>query len=261
MTAVEPAETPARQLAARVWRTYLRPRWKGVVVAMLCAVAVAALSGLLVQQLEPAMNDLLVKPKPGALLLIPLTILGYALARTVAQVVQSTLVNRIGHGIVGDVQLELFGRMVRADLARLKATHSGTFVSQVLYDAGLIREAATSGVIAYTQHVLILLAMLWVMTTSDPILAGLVLLAAPFASRLMRRFSRRSKKAAKGAMAATSMLSTALMESLDGVRVVKMENREDYEESRVADVIRERQRHIIKGANARAQAAPITDCP
>ena len=26
---------------------------------------------------------------------------------------------RIGHGIVGDVQLELFGRMVRADLARL----------------------------------------------------------------------------------------------------------------------------------------------
>jgi subfamily B ATP-binding cassette protein MsbA len=101
--------------------------------------------------------------------------------------------------------------------------------------------------------------MLWVMGTSDPILAGLVLLTAPFASRLMRRFSRRSKKAAKGAMAATSLLSTALMESLDGVRVVKMENREDYEEARVADVIRERQKHVIKGANARSQAAPVTE--
>ena len=53
----------------------------------------------------------------------------------------------------------------------------------------------------------------------------------------MRRFSSRSKKAAKGAMAATSDLSTALMESLDGVRVVKMENREDYEEARVAAVM------------------------
>ncbi|MDO8295051.1 MAG: ABC transporter ATP-binding protein [Caulobacter sp.] len=259
MTVAAPAEMTDRQLAARVWRTYLKPRWKGVTVALVCAGIVAGLSGLLVQLLEPAMNDLLVKPKPGALVVIPLTIVAYALVRTVTQVLQSTLVNRIGHGIVGDVQLELFGRMVRADLARLKATHTGAFVSQVLYDAGLIREAATTGVINYTQNVLMLLAMLWVMGTSDPILAGLVLLTAPFASRLMRRFSRRSKKAAKGAMAATSLLSTALMESLDGVRVVKMENREDYEEARVADVIRERQRHIIKGANARSQAAPVTE--
>src|SRR3990167_9193744 len=252
MTVAAPAEMTDRQLAARVWRTYLRPRWKGVTVALICAMAVAALSGLLVQLLEPAMNDLLFKPKAGAVVVIPLTIIAYALIRTITQVVQSTLVNRIGHGIVGDVQLELFGRMVRADLARLKATHSGEFVSQVLYDAGLIREAATNGVINYTQNILIMLAMLWVMVTSDPILAGLVLLTAPFASRLMRRFSRRSKKAARGAMAATSLLSTALMESLDGVRVVKMENREDYEQARVADVIRERQKHIIKGANARS---------
>ncbi|MDO9224363.1 MAG: ABC transporter ATP-binding protein [Caulobacter sp.] len=259
MTAAAPVEMTARQLAARVWRTYLKPRWKGALVALLCALGVAVLSGLLVQLLEPAMNDLLVKPKPGAIIFIPLTIIGYALARTIIQVVQSTLVNRIGHGIVGDVQLDLFGRMVRADLARLKATHSGTFVSQVLYDAGLIREAATSGVISYTQNVLILVAMLWVMVGADPILAGLVLLCAPLASRLMQRFSRRSKKAAVGAMAATSVLSTALMESLDGVRVVKMENREAYEEAQVAKVIRERQRHIIKGANARAQAAPVTE--
>jgi len=256
MTAAAPAEMTDRQLAARVWRTYLKPRWKGVAVALVCAGIVAGLSGLLVQLLEPAMNDLLVKPKPGAIVVIPLTIIAYALVRTVTQVLQSTLVNRIGHGIVGDVQLELFGRMVRADLARLKATHTGAFVSQVLYDAGLIREAATTGVINYTQNVLMLLAMLWVMGTSDPILAGLVLLTAPFASRLMRRFSRRSKKAAKGAMAATSLLSTALMESLDGVRVVKMENREDYEEARVADVIRERQRHII---NPRAR--PVVHVP
>ncbi|MFZ5671260.1 MAG: ABC transporter ATP-binding protein [Pseudomonadota bacterium] len=259
MTAAESAEPTRLQLAGRVWSTYLRRRWKGIAVAMACAVAVAALSGLLVQLLEPAINDLLVKPKRGALLAVPLTIVAYALARTVAQVVQSTLVNRIGHGVVGDVQLELFGRMVRADLARLKATHSGEFVSRVLYDAGLIREAATSGVIAYTQHALIIFAMLWVMVTSDPLLGLLVLAAAVPASRLMRRFSRRSKKAARGAMAATSLLSTALMESLDGVRVVKMENREQYEEARVADAIRERQRHIIKGANARAQAAPVTE--
>ncbi len=49
---------------------------------------------------------------------------------------------------------QLFGKLVRADLARLRASHSGAFVSSVLYDAGLIREAATTGVVNYTQHLL-----------------------------------------------------------------------------------------------------------
>jgi subfamily B ATP-binding cassette protein MsbA len=49
------------------------------------------------------------------------------------------------------------------------------------------------------------------------------------------------------------------MESMDGVRVVKLENREAFEEARVAAVVDRRQRHVIKGANARATAAPVTE--
>ena len=45
----------------------------------------------------------------------------------------------------------------------------------------------------------------------------------------------------------------------NGVRVVKIENREAYEEARVAEVVRRRQTHLVKGANARARAAPATE--
>jgi subfamily B ATP-binding cassette protein MsbA len=81
----------------------------------------------------------------------------------------------------------------------------------------------------------------------------------PGSTAIMRRFSKQTTKAAKGAMAETSALSTAIMESLDGVRVVKIENREAYEEGRVAEVVARRQAHLIKGANARARAAPATE--
>jgi subfamily B ATP-binding cassette protein MsbA len=49
------------------------------------------------------------------------------------------------------------------------------------------------------------------------------------------------------------------MESLDGVKIVKIDNREAFEEARVAAVVERRQKHIIKGANARAAAAPVTE--
>ena len=60
-------------------------------------------------------------------------------------------------------------------------------------------------------------------------------------------------------MRATGDLSTAMLEGLDGVRVVKMENREADEEARVATVVAARQRFIVHGADARAIAAPASE--
>jgi subfamily B ATP-binding cassette protein MsbA len=256
---LKPPKTPARVLIGRIAQVYLKPRWKGFALALVAAIVVAFSSAKLVQILEPAINDLLVVQKPGAIWAIPLAIAGYAILRGVAQVTQASLVNRIGNGVVGDVQVQLFGKLVRADLARLRGQHSGAYVSSVLYDAGLIREAATSGLVNYTQHFLTVIGAVLVMVSNDAILTLAILLAAPLATGIMRRFSRKTTKAAKGAMAETSALSTAIMESLDGVRVVKIENREAFEEARVAEVVARRQAHLVKGANARAAAAPATE--
>ncbi|MDP3856051.1 ABC transporter ATP-binding protein [Phenylobacterium sp.] len=253
------AELPTRAVIGRIARVYMTPRWKGWTLALVAAVATAYLSATLIQMMEPAINDLLVNHKPGALVAIPLTIAALAIGRALAQVIQASEVNRIGNEVVGQVQVQLFGKLVRADLARLRSEHSGSFVSSVLYDAGLIREAATSGVINYTQHLLTLVGAFIVMSSNDPALSVALIVAAPLAGAIMRRFSRRTVKATKGAMVETSALSTAIMESLDGVRVVKIENREDYEEGRVAEVVKRRQKHLVKGANARARAAPATE--
>jgi subfamily B ATP-binding cassette protein MsbA len=256
-----PAETelPARVLIGRIWRVYLAPRWAGLLAAFSAAIVVAVLSVKLAQILEPAVNDLLVNHKPGTLVSIPLAIAAYAIGRGLAQVAQSVLVNRIGNAVVGDVQVQLFGKLVRADLARLRSQHTGAYVSSVLYDAGLIREAATAGVINYTQHLLIVLGAITLMVSNDKGLSIFLIVAVPLATAMMRRFSKRTTKAAKGAMTETSALTAAVMESLDGVRVVKIENREAYEEGRVAQVVARRQKHLVKGANARAMAAPATE--
>ncbi|MFC3078997.1 ABC transporter ATP-binding protein [Phenylobacterium terrae] len=253
------ADLPARALIARLWGRYLAPRWPALALSLVAAVAVAYTSAALVAILEPAINDLMVFKTAAALTAIPLTIAALAVGRAFAQVVQATVVNRVGNAVVGDVQVQLFGKLVRADLARLREKHSGAYVSSVLYDAGLIREAATAGIVNYVQHALIVIGALSVMVSNDRALTLGVLVAAPLATGVMRRFSKRTTKAAKGAMAETSALSTAIMESLDGVRVVKIENREAHEEARVAEVVRRRQKHLVKGANARAAAAPSTE--
>jgi subfamily B ATP-binding cassette protein MsbA len=260
MTQAAAPQASNRALAARVWRDYLKPRWKGLTVSIVSAAAVAWLSVALARIIQPAIDQLItLHPRPGAIVAIPLTIVGLAVARGLLQVVQANFINRIGNGVVGDVQVQLFGKLVRSDLARLRSGHTGGYVASVLYDAGLIREASTTGVINYTREFLTVLGALVAMFQLDPVLTGGVLVVAPLAGLIMGRFSRKTTKAAKGAMGETSNLSTAIMESLDGIKIVKMENRETYEEARVSAVVDRRQRHLIKGSNARAMAAPATE--
>jgi len=263
---------PLRPLLGRIWRDYLSRHKTALFISMLCAALAGGLSAVLLKLLEPAVNGLFVQqgapirlwglfdiPPERALLFIPLAIVAVALARTLASLGQAALVNRLGHGIVGDIQVRLFAAMIRADLARLRSQHSGAFVSSVLFDANLVREAFTTGVVNYTQHALTLIAVIASMAFIDWRLTLIVLLGVPAVSLIMRRFGKKTRKAARGAMTETENLSTALMENLDGVRLIKIENREAAEEARVAEVVARRQRHIIKGADARAFAGPSSD--
>jgi subfamily B ATP-binding cassette protein MsbA len=250
---------PLRLLLLRIWRDYLSRRWPPLAGAAACGAGMAALSGLLTQVLKPAVDGLLTFRDPHALLTIPLEIVALVMLRAMFQIGQATLVNAAGHRVVSDMQVQLFGKLVRADLARLRSAHTGSYVASVLYDANLIRQAFTDGVVVYFREALVVAAMIAVMFINDPLLGGVAMIGAPGAILVMRRYAKKTRKAAKGAMAETSNLSTAVMESLDGVKIVKIENREADEEARVREVVERRQQHVIKGANAKAYATPTTE--
>ncbi|MBL0968304.1 MAG: ABC transporter ATP-binding protein [Brevundimonas sp.] len=273
MTTPAPAEDEKealRPLLGRIWRDYLSHHRTPLFLSILCAAIVGVMAATVLQLLQPAIDGLFlgrpvtiwrvitIQPEQ-ALVSIPLIIVGAGLIWTAAALGQAALVNRLGHGIVGDIQVKLFGSMIRADLARLRSQHSGGFVASVLFDANLVREAFTNGVVNYTQHGLTLIAVLAYMAWTDWKLTAIVFLGAPVIAYVIRRFGKRMRKATTGAMVETSNLSTALMENLDGVRLIKIENREAAEEARVGEVVARRQRHVIKSADSRAFAGPFSN--
>ncbi len=248
-----------RRLIGRVFREYLRPHFGSLLLAALFAAMAGGLTGVLSWQLEPAVRLVIQRHDPHALWFVPLLIAAVGVARGLCQLGQAILTNRIGNQVVAGIQVQLFGHFVRSDLARLRTTHTGAYVSSVIYDAGLIREAATSGLTNYIQNLLAAGASAVVMIFQDPVLAGLLIVVAPVVAVVMRHFVHRTRHSATLAMDETSALSTAVMESLDGIRIVKIETREADEEARVAEVIRRRLGHLIRGANAKALASPATD--
>ena len=196
-------------MIARLARRYLAPRWPAV-ASRCCAAAFAAFSGLLLRVLQPAVNDLIVHPKPGALAHPAADIVALALGRGVAQVVQAILVNRIGNGIVGDIQL----RAVRQAGARRPGPAARRALRRLRLLGALRRRPDPRGGHHRRRQLH--------PASPDVIAAAGVVMARPtggwrwscWSPRrsprcVMRRFSKRTSKAAQGAMAETSALSTA----------------------------------------------------
>ncbi len=269
--------TPAPEMStgaliARVWADYLSKQKRRLGTAVICAIIGGLTTSFLGLWLDPAINLLLpagaidkataatpafVRAWP--MLWVPVVFVAISLIRFGGQRGLTLSLNRIGNSLVGRIQSQLFSRLVHADLGRLQQGHSGHYLSSVLYDADLVREAASAGVVQYVQAGLTIAGSLITMIYIDWSMALIVLAVGPVLALVMDRYLRLTRKAAKGAMAETSSLSTAIMESLDGIKVVKISNQEAAEETRVGEVIERRQAHIIKGANARTMAAPATE--
>jgi subfamily B ATP-binding cassette protein MsbA len=260
-------------LVARVWSQYLSPQ-KGLLgFAIACAVLVAVTTTVVVGWLDPAINllfrvnsanDRITPHLPDwltahPLISVPLVIIVFGLLRFAGQRGLTTTLNRVGNQLVGRIQEQLFSRLVRADLGHLQKAHSGQYLSSVLYDADQVRDAASTGLVQYIQALLLVIGNLAFMFWTDWSMTLVVLLAGPVIGAVMGKYLKATRKAAQGAMAETSTLSTAVMESLDGVKIVKIANQEAAEEARVGEVINRRQRFLIKGANARSMAAPATE--
>lgn len=263
---------PAKAIISRVWTQYLSKQKRRLSIALVSAILVAFTTFLLGMWLDPAINlllhtgaaDAVTRATPAIIksnpvLYVPIAFILVALVRFAGQRGVTTSLNRIGNTLVGRIQSQLFSRLVHADLGRLQQAHSGQYLSSVLYDADLVREAASAGVVQYVQAGLIVIGSLINMFVMDWTMAIGVLLVGPILSVVMNRYLKLTRKAAQGAMIETSSLSTAVMESLDGIKIVKISNQEAFEEARVGEVIERRQSHIIKGANARTMAAPATE--
>ncbi|MGZ3297529.1 MAG: ABC transporter transmembrane domain-containing protein, partial [Asticcacaulis sp.] len=269
--AANDAEMPARAIVARVWSQYLKPQKIALSFAVVCAVGVAATTALFAWFLDPSINLLFHMPEDSntrllpdavklhAMIAVPAIIIVTALLRFAAQRGMTKTLNRIGNTLVGRIQSQLFSRLVHADLGRLQQAHSGQYVSSVLYDADQVRDAASTGMVQYVQAGLTVAGTLITMFLMDWTMTLIVLLIGPVIAQVMQRYLKLTRKAAQGAMTETSSLSTAVMESLDGVKIIKISNRETAEEARVDDLINRRQTHLIKGSNARSMAAPATE--
>src|ERR1700751_2699718 len=131
-------------LVCRLARDFMRPHLRRILFAFLLMGLAAGRTARRAWLMEPVLDRIFVAREGSLLLLIAGGALALALVKGLADYGDAVLMTRVGQRVIADVQIALFSRLMRADLAYFHAHPSGTLVARFTSDAVLLRNAAAN---------------------------------------------------------------------------------------------------------------------
>lgn len=250
------ASTPS--LASRFWGMFVRPHWRAVIVAALLMAAVAAANtsyALVVRwsatQLEAG--------RITAAYWAPALIIGVTAFKAGTLFAQMMVTQRIALRIIEAMQSAMYGRLLRADFARMAGEAPGRLVARFTSDVDRVRDGLTRAATNLIRDALTVVGGVAVMIYIDWLLALLVLGVYPLALQPIANIGHRLRRASTAAQEQMGDLTAFLSESFQGVRLVKTYRLEDYQRERADAAFAERFRLGMKMARGRAGVEPILE--
>ena len=248
--------------AALVWRLardFMRPYAKPIVLSFVLMGLAAGSTAGRAWLMQPVLDRIFVAREGSLLLLIAGAALAFAFAKGLADYGASVLMTRVGQRVIADVQIALFARLMRADLAYYHANPSGTLISRFTSDAVLLRGAAANVIAGLGKDAVTVVFLVGVMFYQDWLLALVSFFAFPPAIRPIIAIGRRIRLVAANTQAEMGQFTTLLNQTFQGARHVKAYGMEEYEERRAVGLIERLFALIDQSIRTRSRASPMME--
>jgi subfamily B ATP-binding cassette protein MsbA len=251
--------TRSAALVGRLARDFMRPHAKRIVLAFLLMGLAAGSTAGRAWLMEPVLDRIFVAREGSLLLLIAGGALALALVKGLADYGEAVLMTRVGQRVIADVQIALFARLMRADLAYFHAHPTGTLVSRFTNDAALLRGAAANVLGGIGKDAVTVVFLVGVMFYQDWLLALVSFFVFPLAIHPIVGIGRRIRRVTANTQAEIGQLTTLLSQTFQGARHVKAYGMEQYEERRAAGLIERLFALINHGTRTRSRASPMME--
>jgi subfamily B ATP-binding cassette protein MsbA len=248
--------------AALVWRLardFMRPHGKRIVLAFLLMGLAAGSTAGRAWLMQPVLDRIFVAREGSLLLVIAGAALALAVAKGLADYGATVLMTRVGQRVIADVQIALFARLMRADLAYFHANPTGTLISRFTSDAMLLRNAAASVIAGIGKDAVTVAFLIGVMFYQDWLLALVSFFVFPLAIRPIVGIGRRIRRVAANTQAEIGQFTTLLSQTFQGARHVKAYGMEEYEERRAVGLIERVFALIDRNTRTRSRASPMME--
>lgn len=198
-----------------------KPYARLFIFAVLCSSALSGINGLIAWGIQPALDLVFSKKSPLILTFIPLGVIILFLLRGIFVYTTSYLMISIGARIAVDVRETIYSRLVRLPMSFHTSTPSGTVMSRMLNDVGLMQSIFAGTVRDFvvegaTAIVLLFVAFYrrWDLALLAFVVIPIILLSIAKLGKIMKRVSLKTR-------VLISDLTVTLQETLQGIKIIK----------------------------------------
>jgi subfamily B ATP-binding cassette protein MsbA len=245
-------------LIRRLWRDWMRPHVRTLLLILVLVALVAAATGLYPTLIKMAFDAFTTRDE-RVIYLGPVLVIAVTAVKGFSLLGLTVLTNRVVTRIEADMQTALYGHLIDADLAQAARESPAALTQRFTTDFTFIREALTRLSTVLLREVATVIAVVAAMIWIDPVLTLVAALTVPFVAHPIGKIGRKLRRVATSTQEQTGQMASLVSESLAGTRVAKTYGLESYLKAKAAASFDEIRRLKMKGANARGRLDPLLE--
>ena len=220
------------QIYKRLYKDYSKKYLNKILIAAFFSILVAASTSSIAWLLDPAIKKLFVEKDQSLIFLIPLMIVvAFATKGLSLYFAKATMIG-VGEEVKKRLQFDMTKSLIIADTETIDKKHSGNFISNLTYDVTHITNLLSHALLTLFKDSLTLIGLLSVMFVQNWQLALISIIMIPVAGLSAKTLGKRVGKVTTEAQEKSGFLTTYLVELFKNHKLIKIFQKENYENSR-----------------------------
>ena len=250
------------EVIQEIWKGFAKP-FTGLFAFAIFLMVIVAVSGAVYPAIIQQVFNHLAGEETifqfNFLTLVPLSIICIALIKAVAMYLQIITVNRFAQSIATAMQTKMMSHLINADLGVITQHSSGVFISRIMNDVNLIKEAVVRLSNNLIRDSLTILVMIGMLFWFDFWLSVLVLAIYPIAFQPILRIGRKQRGHAKRLQITMEEMTSVISEIIGGSRMIKAFELEDTQKFRASQSFDKLKSAYLSLLSGRARIDPVLE--
>ena len=235
------------EIYKRLYSDYSKKFLDKIVLAGFFSILVAGSTSAIAWLLDPAIKKLFIEKDQSLIILIPLMIIVAFTTKGLSLYFAKATMITVGEEIKKKLQFDMIKSLIKIDSQIIDKKHSGKFISNLTYDVTHITNLLSNAILILFKDSLTLIGLLTVMFLQNWRLAIISIIMIPFASISAKTLGKRIGKVTTEAQEKSGFLTTYLVELFKNHKLIKIFQKEDYENIRAdkhLDELKEKNKKI-----------------
>ena len=247
------------EILKRLYNDYTKNFIFKIFLAILFSILVAGSTSATAWLLDPAIEKIFINQDQTLIFIIPILIILAFSTKGISLYMAKVIMINVAEEVKKKIQIDMLSSFIKADTQQIEQKHSGKYISNLNFDVNQITAMLSVSILSFFKDGLTLIGLITVMFLQNWKLSLIAIIMIPIASLTAKKLGKRMGKVTTEAQERSGDLNTHLIDLFKNHKIIKIFQREVFENERSEKFVDDLKKKSIKIATVFIRATPIME--